>query len=101
MTIDDPLGSIENRLGSIEKSQNIIIGYLKNVDKYPKFSFVTYRWVKSLTISSGVCFLLLTGLSSILTSARVFQGDILSLLALVFASGFGMTFKSYMVTRSP
>ena len=85
-------------LESVSASVSQSLKYLKSVDKYLK-SFVTHRWVKSLTVSSSVSFLLLTGLSRILTPARVFQADLLSLVGVVFAScfgiHFGMTFKSY------
>tara|TARA_B100000795_G_C22620729_1_gene368746 strand:+ start:411 stop:698 length:288 start_codon:yes stop_codon:yes gene_type:complete len=85
-------------LDKLLKELESVAKYLKSVDKYLK-SFVTHRWVKSLTVSSSVSFLLLTGLSRILTPARVFQADLLSLVGVVFAScfgiHFGMTFKSY------
>ena len=93
-SIDKTMDSIDETMDSIDKSMKIILKYLGGMDKYLKSS-ATHGWVKSLTICSGVSFLLLTGLSKILTPARVFQTDLLSLVAFVFASCFGMTFKSY------
>ena len=97
-SIDGRFTSIDDRLDKLLKELESVAKYLKSVDKYLK-SCVTHRWVKSLTVSSSVSFLLLTGLSRILTPARVFQADLLSLVGVVFAScfgiHFGMTFKSY------
>ena len=53
---------------------------------------MTYRWVKALTVSSSVTSLILTGLIKILTPARAFQTDLISLVGGVFALCFGMTF---------
>ena len=81
-------------LESVSASVSQSLKYLKSVDKYLK-SFVTHRWVKALTVSSSVSFLFLTGLIKILTPARAFQTDLISLVGGVFALCFGMTFKSY------
>ena len=90
--IDGRLDKILKELESVSASVSQSLKYLKSVDKYLKFSFVTYRWVKALTVSSSVTSLILTGLIKILTPARAFQTDLISLVGGVFALCFGMTF---------
>ena len=51
--------------------------------KYLKYAFVTYRWVKSLSVASIMLCGTITGLSRILTPARVLKTDMLSFLALI------------------
>ena len=105
--IDGRLNGIDGRLDGIDtcvkkilKELESVTKYLKSVDKYQKFAFVTYRWVKALAVSSSVTSLFLTGLIKILTSARVFQIDLISLVGGAFALCFGMTFKSYEDTSA-
>ena len=100
--IDGRLNGIDGRLDGIDtcvkkilKELESVTKYLKSVDKYQKFAFLTYRWVKALAVSSSVTSLLLTGLIKILTSARVFQIDLISLVGAVFAICFGTTFTSF------
>ena len=100
-SIDTRFNGIDGRLDKILKESKESKILLESVSasvsqslKYLK-SFVTHRWVKALTVSSSVSFLFLTGLIKILTPARAFQTDLISLVGGVFALCFGMTFKSY------
>ena len=93
--MDGRLDGIDKSVKKILKELESVTKYLKSVDKYQKFAFLTYRWVKALAVSSSVTSLLLTGLIKILTSARVFQIDLISLVGAVFAICFGTTFTSF------
>ena len=58
--------------------------------KYMKYAFVTYRWVKSLSLASGALAGAITGLSLIFTPARVLKPDVVSFLVVYFGSLFGL-----------
>ena len=58
--------------------------------KYVKYAFVTYRWVKSLSLASGALAGAITGLSLIFTPARVLKPDMVSFLVVYFGSLFGL-----------
>jgi len=58
--------------------------------KYMKYAFVTYRWVKSLSLASGALAGAITGLLLAVAPARVLKPDIISFLVVYFGSLFGL-----------
>ena len=55
-----------------------------------KYAFVTYRWVKSLSLASGALAGAITGLLLAVAPARVLKPDIISFLVVYFGSLFGL-----------